>query len=239
MLYSRVVCPQGWGGAKRSTIHHGVRSHGDHSVNRGRAGQGRRRQGRRRQGRRPCRVAASIWWGDHAVVIPSFGPQGCELVLAVLVLPLPAVAGALATLSDDMTMWEHHARRRVRRWDLAVVTGCLSAYIVGLALGIGDVGGVPGVAILGALWWIALGLVVSIVFGRRLTWALPVVTMLVMLLFGSPEQPAAWAVPFHEATPGKAVLAIAVYLTAAAFYLWAAHRPVARFTRWWSLASQS
>ncbi|TQL77625.1 hypothetical protein FB566_3185 [Stackebrandtia endophytica] len=184
-------------------------------------------------------VAASIWWGDHAVVIPSFGPQGRELVLAVLILPLPAVAGALATLSDDLNMWEHHARRRVRWWDLVVVTGCLLAYIVGLGLGVGDFDELPGVAVLGALWWIALGLVAAIVFGRRLAWALPVVVMLAMLLFGTPEKPAPWAVPFHQATLEKTVLAIGVYSAAAGFYLWAAHRPVTRLTRWWGLASQS
>lgn len=182
-------------------------------------------------------VAASAWWGDHAVVIPSFGPQGRELVLAVLILPLPAVAGALATLGDDMAVWEQHAWRRVRWWDLIVVTCCLLAYIAGLALGIGDIGGVPAVAIVGAIWWSALGLLAAIVLGRRLAWAVPVVVMLAMLWFGRPSEPAAWAVPFHQVTVAKAALAIAVYLVAAGFYLWASHRPVTRRTRWWGAAS--
>lgn len=184
-------------------------------------------------------VAASAWWGDHAVVIPSFGLGVREMVLAVLVLPLPAVAGALATLDNDMAMWERHAWRRVYWWDLGVVTTCLGAYVAGLALGIGDVGGVPSIAILGAVWWMALGLVSAVVLGRRLAWAVPVVAMLAMLWFGRPSRPLWWAVPFHEVTVPKALLAVTVYLAAAGFYLWAAHRPVTRGTRWWGIASQS
>ncbi len=182
-------------------------------------------------------VAASFWWGDHALAIPTVGLNVREMVLAVLVLPLPAVAGALATLDDDMGMWEQHAWWRVRWWDVTLVTGCLAAYVVALALGIGDASGVPGVAIVGAVWWTALGLVAATVLGRRLAWVVPVVVMVAMLWFGKPSEPLWWAVPFHRVTVLKVALAVVVYAAAAGLYLWAAHRPITRRTRWWIRAS--
>lgn len=179
-------------------------------------------------------------WGENTVVVPGFGPQGAAFLMATLLLPTPVVAGALACLgSDEMESRELGAVRRLPWWDVGLVTGWLLVLPVALVLAIGDASKVPPEAMTGALWWTALGFAAAVFLGRRLAWAIPVVTTVALVLFGlDGDRPLWWAIPFHAVTPAKVALAVLVYLVAAGGYIWFSQRPRGRWTVHWGAGAR-